>query len=54
MKRLLLAAVAATFASQAFAADVSGKLVLYTSQPNEDAQATVDTFKAEYPDVDVE
>ena len=32
----------------------SGKLVLYTSQPNEDAQATVDAFKAKHPDVDVE
>lgn len=32
----------------------SGKLVLYTSQPNEDAQATVDAFKAKHPDVEVE
>ncbi|HEX2147744.1 MAG TPA: ABC transporter substrate-binding protein [Pseudorhizobium sp.] len=29
-------------------------LVIYTSQPNEDAQATVDGFKAANPDVDVE
>ncbi|MCW7542359.1 ABC transporter substrate-binding protein [Aurantimonas litoralis] len=48
---------AATFAAillsgTAFAQ--SGKLVLYTSQPNEDAQATVDAFKAKHPDVDVE
>lgn len=30
-----------------------GKLVLYTSQPNNDAQQTVDAFKAKYPKVDV-
>ncbi|MGX1309013.1 iron(III) transport system substrate-binding protein [Amorphus suaedae] len=55
MKKLLLAAaVLAAVAGPALAQDVSGKLVLYTSQPNEDAQATVDAFKAKYPDVDVE
>ncbi len=32
----------------------SGKLVLYTSQPNADAQQTVDAFNAKYPDVEVE
>ena len=32
---------------------VSGELTLYTSQPNEDAQATVDAFQALYPDVEV-
>jgi iron(III) transport system substrate-binding protein len=32
----------------------SGKLVLYTSQPNADAQATVDAFVAAHPDVEVE
>ncbi|MEP0232372.1 ABC transporter substrate-binding protein [Roseibium sp.] len=37
-----------------FAADVSGKLVLYTSQPNKDAQATVDAFSAANPGVEVE
>jgi iron(III) transport system substrate-binding protein len=36
------------------AAAASGKLVLYTSQPNEDAQATVDAFNQQYPDVEVE
>ena len=35
-------------------ADVSGKLILYTSQPNEDAQQTVDAFTAKYPNVEVE
>lgn len=31
-----------------------GRLVLYTSQPNADAQATVDAFTAAHPDVEVE
>ena len=31
----------------------SGELVLYTSQPNADAQATVDAFEAAHPDVEV-
>lgn len=31
-----------------------GKLVLYTSQPNTDAQATADAFMAKYPDITVE
>lgn len=35
-------------------ADVSGRLVLYTSQPNEDAQRTVDAFNAVHPDVIVD
>ena len=30
-----------------------GKLVLYTSQPNTDAQQTIDAFKAKHPKVDV-
>jgi len=58
MKMLLLAAAAlAALAAPASAQTsdaVSGKLVLYTSQPNADAQATVDAFKAKHPDVDVE
>ncbi|WP_439529309.1 ABC transporter substrate-binding protein [Pannonibacter sp.] len=54
MKKLLIAATALLIAGQVQAADVSGKLVLYTSQPNEDAQQTVDAFKAKYPAVDVE
>ena len=36
----------------ALAAD--GRLVLYTSQPNADAQTTVDAFKAKNPDIDVQ
>ncbi|MEL6508234.1 MAG: ABC transporter substrate-binding protein [Pseudomonadota bacterium] len=53
-KRFLAAVAATAFASAAFAADVSGKLILYTSQPNTDAQQTVDVFTAKYPDVEVE
>ncbi|MFD1695765.1 ABC transporter substrate-binding protein [Roseibium aestuarii] len=53
MKKLLIAAtLLAATAGQTLAAD--GKLVLYTSQPNADAQATVDAFKAANPGVDVE
>jgi len=55
MKKLILATAAAiVFAGQSLAADVSGKLVIYTSQPNKDAQQTVDAFKAKHPDVEVE
>ena len=55
MKRLLLAAaVVAAAASGASAAELSGKLVLYTSQPNKDAQQTVDAFKAKHPGLEVE
>ena len=32
---------------------VEGKLVLYTSQPNTDAQQTIDAFKEKYPKVEV-
>lgn len=32
---------------------VEGKLVLYTSQPNNDAQQTIDAFRARYPKVDI-
>ncbi|WP_416898575.1 MAG: ABC transporter substrate-binding protein [Minwuia sp.] len=55
MKKLIFAAIAAAgLATAAQAQDVSGKLVLYTSQPNQDAQQTVDAFKAKYPSVEVE
>ncbi|MHA3977538.1 ABC transporter substrate-binding protein [Halovulum sp. GXIMD14794] len=49
-----LAATAVLMGTTAMAQDVSGKLVLYTSQPNEDAQQTVDAFTAKYPEVEVE
>jgi iron(III) transport system substrate-binding protein len=35
------------------AAAAEGKLVLYTSQPNADAQQTIDAFKAKNPKVDI-
>lgn len=55
MKMLLAAAaLLLPFAGSAFAADASGKLVIYTSQPNADAQSTVDAFKAANPNVEVE
>lgn len=57
MKKLLssVAVVASLFTAFATqAADVSGKLVIYTSQPNKDAQQTVDAFTAKYPSVEVE
>lgn len=34
------------------AAAQEGKLLIYTSQPNTDAQATIDAFKAKFPKVD--
>ena len=37
----------------AWAQTVEGKLVLYTSQPQTDAQQTIDAFKARYPKIDV-
>nr|CAD6412377.1 ABC transporter substrate-binding protein [Rhizobium sp. Q54] len=45
-----------TVAATAFLAGAvhAADLVIYTSQPNEDAQATVDGFKAAHPDLDVE
>jgi iron(III) transport system substrate-binding protein len=46
-----LALVAAAFATPAGAQE--GRLVLYTSQPNTDAQQTIDAFKAKYPKVEV-
>lgn len=52
MRTFLAALLLTTGITQAAA--VEGKLVLYTSQPNTDAQQTVDAFMAKYPDVTVE
>jgi iron(III) transport system substrate-binding protein len=54
-RRVLLAsaAVLPLLVTAADALAASGELTLYTSQPNEDAQATVDAFKALHPDVEV-
>jgi iron(III) transport system substrate-binding protein len=46
-----LAMAGALLASPALAAE--GALVLYTSQPQTDAQATIDAFKAEHPEVEI-
>lgn len=55
MKRTsVLAVLLPLWVISAMAQDVSGKLVLYTSQPNADAQQTVDAFKAIYPDIEVD
>ncbi len=59
MKKLFSAVTAVTFAATAFvgsalAEEIAGKLVLYTSQPNKDAQQTVDAFKVKHPGVEVE
>ncbi|WP_428700305.1 ABC transporter substrate-binding protein [Stappia sp.] len=51
--KLLAALLTVSLATPAMA-DVSGKLVLYTSQPNADAQQTVDAFKAKHPGVEIE
>jgi len=50
----LAAALALSLAAPLAAQAAEGRLVLYTSQPNADAQATVDAFTAAYPDVEVE
>ena len=47
---LVLAGLLAFSAAHA----ASGKLVIYTSQPNKDAQQTVDAFNKVHPDVEVE
>lgn len=50
--RVVLALVALpSMTGAAIAAE--GKLVLYTSQPNTDAQQTIDAFKVKYPKVEV-
>ena len=54
MTRIALSITAALWAGSALAQDVSGTLTLYTSQPNEDAQQTVDAFMAAHPGVEVE
>jgi len=51
---VLAATLAAVVLAGAPALAASGKLVLYTSQPNQDAQQTVDAFRAQHPDVEVE
>lgn len=45
--------IAAGLAAASGALAAEGKLVLYTSQPNTDAQQTIDAFKEKYPKVDI-
>ena len=56
-RRSFRAAFAAVLALSAMALTpakaADGKLVLYTSQPNTDAQQTIDAFKALYPAIEV-
>ena len=49
--RSLLAAM--LIVAPALAQAQQGKLVVYTSQPNQDAQQTIDAFKAKHPKVDI-
>lgn len=51
MRALLMAAAMAIASTAAFGQE--GKLVLYTSQPQTDAQQTIDAFKSKYPKVDI-
>jgi iron(III) transport system substrate-binding protein len=53
MKLILAAAALALAATAAQAQSVSGALTLYTSQPQKDAQDTIDAFKKAHPNVDV-
>lgn len=48
------ALLAAPAAAQQSGESLSGSLVLYTSQPDQDAQQTVDAFNEVHPDIDVE
>jgi iron(III) transport system substrate-binding protein len=52
MKRLALSALLLLTPISLGAQELSGKLVLYTSQPNTDAQQTLDAFRAKHPKVD--
>jgi iron(III) transport system substrate-binding protein len=50
---LALAVAGALAAGSAFAQTAAGKLTLYTSQPQADAQATIDAFRRVHPQVEV-
>ena len=52
--RYVTALSLALCASTSLSAQAQDTLVLYTSQPNTDAQSTVDAFKKANPDIDVE
>jgi iron(III) transport system substrate-binding protein len=50
----LATVLSVTLALPMGATAADGKLVVYTSQPSKDAQATVDAFTKVHPNVDVE
>ena len=52
MRSIILVAAALAFAASGAKAQ-EGRLTLYTSQPNTDAQRTVDAFHARYPKLEV-
>lgn len=52
--RSVILATAVLLAGTVLSQAQEGKLLLYTSQPNTDAQQTIDAFKKSYPNVDVE
>jgi iron(III) transport system substrate-binding protein len=54
MRRFLLAVGLAALAAPVAAQAPSGSLVLYTSQPQQDAQQTVDAFRRVHPGVQVD
>ena len=54
MKSFVSVLVGALTAALLSTAAYAENLVLYTSQPNEDAQATVDAFQAANPGIEVE
>jgi len=54
MRRFVLATMLAVGLGAGVAEAASGKLVVYTSQPNKDAQQTMDAFMAVNPGVEVE
>ncbi|PZX17102.1 iron(III) transport system substrate-binding protein [Palleronia aestuarii] len=49
-----LAAACPALSQETGSGEVSGTLVLYTSQPDQDAQQTVDAFMEAYPEVEVD
>ncbi len=53
-KRFTTTVLALLLAGMALPALANQKLVLYTSQPNSDAQQTVDAFQAAHPEIEVE
>ena len=54
IRTFLISMLAAMLGAPAAVAQTGGKLVLYTSQPDRDAQRTVEGFRKAHPGVDVE